>query len=118
MNYIERKDPHTGETFQARRRNQIFAVSKNRIDYNNQKAALIREERQKLDRALRKNFIVLKEVVGNEKEVTCHRMFLLGRGFSFSVSTHAAEYNGEPRWSVYSFAWIPLPNDQIKIIKL
>ena len=118
MNYIERKDPLTGEIFQARRRNQIYAIGQNRIDYNNQKAALIREERQRLDKTLRKNFLVLKEVIGSEKEVTCHRMFLLGKGFSFSVATHASDYNGEPRWSVYSFAWMQLPNDQIKIVKL
>lgn len=117
MTSLERKDPLTGEFFLAKRRNQIFAVNKNRIDFHNQKAALIRDEKRKLDSSLRKNFLILKEIVGDNKEAIFHRMFLLGKGFSFTVATHASEFNGQPQWSIYTYLWMPLPDDQIKIIR-
>ena len=36
-------DPYTGETFRPKRRNQVFASSKNRRNYHNEKAAELRD---------------------------------------------------------------------------
>ena len=55
-------DPYTGETFEAKRRNQLFATRQNRIDYHNEQAALLRDEKAPANSPLHRNLQILKPV--------------------------------------------------------
>ncbi len=112
----KRKDPLTGQEFQPKKKSQRFATPTNRIFFNNLKAAKVRDQKSAWDNALRKNFLILKELMGNEKVKTFHRMFLQGKGFSFHVNTGTDKFQDVLYWGVYNYLWLSLENDQIKIV--
>lgn len=118
-----RIDPFTGEAFEAKRRNQVFAKKQNRIDYHNEQAALLSEEKAPLNKPLHENLKILKSVMGGEKEARFHIEFMRGRGFSFKHSTHNEEYKGMLVHAVYGYMWFREKDekgkstDYIKIIK-
>ena len=107
-----RKDPYTGETFQIKRRNQRFATRQNRIDFNNEKAAVIRDIKAPFNSPLHKNLLILLELMQGKKEATFHKQFLLGRGFSFQNMTNSDEYNGEYVFAAYGYLWLQVVNDK------
>ena len=112
----KRKDPLTGQEFQPKKKSQRFATPANRIQFNNWKAAKVRDQKSAWDNALRKNFLILKELMGNEKEKMFNKMFLEGKGFSFTVNTGTDKFQDVLFWEVYNYLWLLFENDQIKIV--
>ncbi len=117
MEFIEKTDPYTGETFIASRTNQVFANDENRIKYNNLKAKTLRDRRSFVDKPLHTNLRILNELMGTKTEIELHRQFLIGRGFDAQVFTHSEEIEGKDYYAIYEYVIIPLTNDQIKIIR-
>ncbi len=117
MEFIEKTDPLTGEPFFASRANQVFASDENRIKYNNLKAKTLRDRRSFVDKPLHTNLRILNELMGSKTEIELHRQFLIGKGFDVQVFTHSEEIDGKDYFAIYEFIIIPLPNDQIKIIR-
>lgn len=117
MEYLEKTDPFTGEVFIASRSNQLFAKDENRIKYNNLKAKELRNKRSFVDKPLHTNLRILNELMASKTEIVLHRQFLLGKGYTVDVFTHYEEINGKNQHAVYEFVLIPLPNEQIKILR-
>ena len=115
---MEKRDKLTGQLFYPKRSNQVFASAKNRIRYHNNLACIARKERAYIDRILYRNFKILKELLGNEKEVIIHREFLLGKGFTFSAFTHYHELNNIQYHATYNYVIIPLEDFKLKILKI
>ena len=54
--------------------------------------------------------------MGNEKEKMFNKMFLEGKGFSFTVNTGTDKFQDVLFWEVYNYLWLLFENDQIKIV--
>src|SRR4051812_10231786 len=106
----------TGEIFEALRINQKFAKPQNRIKYYNQKATALRHKTAYVNKQLHVSFRILNDLPFIKNEITVHKQYLLGKGFSFVVHTHFENYEGISRYAIYQYIVIPLENDQIKII--
>jgi hypothetical protein len=111
------KDPLTQEEFVKRRSNQIFASSKNRIRFNNQKARQKRLMKGPVDRILDQNRKVLSRIIGGKTEIIVSKDFLLGAGFSFNYYSFIKEINGVPYSGIYEYGIAKMPDDRFKIIK-
>ncbi len=98
-------DPFTGEVFEAKRRNQIYATRQNRIDYHNEQAALLREQKAPLSKPLHKNLKILKSLLEGKKEASFHIQYMRGAGFSFTHCTHNEAYEGKLVHAVYGYLW-------------
>ncbi len=110
-------DPLTGEVFIKKRSNQVFASRENQIRYNNRKAGHKRKVKSRVDRKLDKNREILKSVLGDQKEVTKSKDFLLGAGFHFGCQTHSIR-KGDITWQcVYEFAYAGDSSNSYKIIR-
>ena len=107
----------TGEKFSARRANQKFISSKNRVQYHNKRAAEIRKAKSQLERPLNDNFRVLTALLDGKKTGTYHKEYLLGKGFTFGVMTHHMNYEGKAHRAIYNFLIMDIGNDQFKIVK-
>ncbi len=110
-------DLFTKESFIKKRNNQKFANRKNQINYNNRLANEKRKIKAGLDKALDKNRNILKNLLGNEKEVIKSRDFLLGAGFNFSVQTNSKQINNGIYYCVYDYGYLKMENGMYKIIK-
>ena len=69
----KRIDPHSGESFYPKRNNQRFATRANQIAFNNAKAQKEREIHLNIDNQIKKNWNILKSVLGKKNNflVTC-----------------------------------------------
>ena len=113
-----RKDPLTKEEFEPKRISQRFANPQNRIKYHNLNAKTLRHSAAFVNKPLHINHRICNELLLGKKEAIFHKQFLLGKGFSFGVHTHYERYDGKNQYAIYLYIWIPLENEQIKIIKL
>ncbi len=114
---VELKDPLTNELFIPKRFNQRFSCRANQIAFNNNKARNIRKQTSYINTPLQKNFKILNEFLSKQNEITVHKQYLLGKGFTFEVYTGAEKYKNDIKFSIYKFIVIPIENDLIKIIK-
>lgn len=112
-----RTDPLTGESFFPKKISQVFASSANRIKFNNQKASTIRQERAFIDKPVRKSHMVLRDLVGDEKEFTEKKDFFRGKGLSLFHFTEYREVGGKKYPCVYEYMIIP-SGDNLTIKKL
>ncbi|GAB3721009.1 hypothetical protein [Flavobacterium koreense] len=102
----KRKDPLTGEEFVPKKISQRFASSENRVKFNNRKANEERKETADIDKPLHLNRKILKQLMGDEKEKTFHKEFLLGKGIDFRLATNAVIIDKIVRYGIYKFIYI------------
>jgi hypothetical protein len=102
--------PHTGERFYPKRRNQVFATSKNRRDYHNEIARQLRHIKSPVDRQLEKNFKILSELLVKGETKVFKKEDLLMKGFNTAYFTNFDTNNGKPVMCVYNFL---LPQSEI-----
>jgi hypothetical protein len=95
--------PFSGEKFQPKRRNQVFASSKNRRDYHNGKAAELRQIKAPINRYLDRNLLILSQLVCKGESKTLKMADLVSMGFNPNVFTHIEEYNGKMCRCVFQF---------------
>ena len=111
-------DLFTGEEFQPKRDNQLFANRKNQICFNNRKAKANREHKAAINIPVDTNQKVLQRVLQNQIEVQRSREFLLGAGFNFNFITHRIKDGNGIQWScVYEFQFRQQNDDQYLIQK-
>jgi len=114
---MQHTDPLTGETFIPHRTNQRFASRKNQVRFNNMNAAKKRKSKAQFDRILDKNRNILKAVLGNKKETSLSKEYLLGAGFHFGYLTHNVK-NGDTIYNcIYDYCYTRLDKDRYKIIQ-
>lgn len=107
--------PFSGEIFKPRRKNQVFANPRYRMEYHNTIAAELRRVKSPVDKALEKNFIILSELLKKGETKSFKKEELLMKGFNTSVFTHFETYDGKPTLGLYHFLF-PKPIDQNSII--
>ena len=113
----ERIDPHTGEVFIPKRSDQIFASSKNRIDYHNELAKDERHADGKEIKQLLKNKKLLRRLMEGKDREVFYNETLEHLGFSFSCSSGYELYEGKPVQVVYEFMIVSISNSQSKILR-
>lgn len=114
---MNRKDLLTGEEFIPKKITQRFATPANRIKYNNEKASQTRKKRAFVDKPLHRNQVILSQLLENNKDITVHEEFLLGRGYNFKLISHYDVVEEKNYPCVYEYVIITLPNQQIKILR-
>jgi hypothetical protein len=111
-------DPLTGESFEKRRENQVFACRRNQVKYNNLKARNIRLMKSPTEKPLHRNFMILNQLMnGNVNEKVFHKQFLLGIGVSLKHYTGADVIDNVRYFKVFNYIFQPLPNEYFKIVK-
>jgi len=108
--------PYSGESFTAKRRNQVFATSKNRRDYHNEIEAGFRDLKGRIDKQLKRNFIILSKIIPEGETKTFKKDELLMKGFNPSVFTHLDTLNGKTSRCLYSFIFHPSENQDLLTI--
>ena len=100
----ERQDPHTGEWFIPKRRNQIYASRKNQTGFNNEKSRKNRELVNPVNKKLLKNRNILHDLLGIEDEREVSKDLLVGKGFHFDVITARKNIAEKPYFLYYDMA--------------
>lgn len=86
-------DPFTGEEFIPKKISQRFANKENRIKFNNDKAKKIRIEQAPIINPLKLNLKIIKELIGNKREIILNKEFLRGKGFDYTVNSGIERFN-------------------------
>ncbi len=112
-------DPHTGESFVPKRRNQKYATTQNRVAYNNNLAYIDRLSKSFVDKPLRINHRILLSLLKTNETKSFSKDFLKGMGYDFSVATHYEKYKGKICISLYQFILVEfsLESNNVKIYR-
>jgi hypothetical protein len=100
---MKRIDPLTKTEFIPKRRNQVFMSEMNRIRWNNEKAAKLRDAKSAIDKILMKNYVILDELLQKGQKKTISKEELLSRGFNLNVFTNLKTYEGATCRCLYNF---------------
>lgn len=111
-------DPLTGEVFNKRRNNQVFANRQNQIRYNNLKAYEKRNAKAQIDKILEINRQVLKVTLGSNAEIIKSLDYLQGAGLHFGCNTHSINRDGVKWICIYDYAYSLIDTNIFKIIKI
>ena len=111
------QDLLTGEEFQKSRINQKFARPQNRIAFHNKCSNELRHKLSYIEKPLRKNYIIVNELLGEKNEGVFHKEFLKGNGFNFLFFTHYSTHQEKGYPTIYEFAFIPVDEHKIKIVR-
>lgn len=98
-----RIDPLTKERFVPKRKNQVFANWKNRIDYHNFQKTVLTRKTAEIDGILKNNYKILLEIIQNENFKVITKDFLDSRGFNHFFITHLDEVNNQMCGCIYHF---------------
>ena len=96
-------DPHTGETFHPKRKNQVFATAKNRRNFHNENAAELRRIKSPIDRQLEKNYNIFSELVQIGEIKKFSKDELLMKGYNPTFFTHLINHGGKNCRCIYHF---------------
>lgn len=115
---MKKIDPYTKEEFTPKRKNQIFATEKNKSDYHNEQAAILREKRAKIDKKINSNHRILLQLLEKENTMEIDQKILEGKGFFFDVYNHLVKYENRYVNAIYEFIIFKENNsNNIKIIR-
>ena len=95
--------PFSGEKFRPRRRNQVFASSKNRRDYHNERAAELRQIKAPVNKHLDRNLMLLKQIIPKGESKTLQVEELISMGYNPNVFTHIEKYQGKMCRCIFQF---------------
>jgi hypothetical protein len=113
-----RKCLYSGEEFIPKRNNQVFANSKNKADYHNEKANALREKRAVIDKKININHKLLLKLLKNDNSIEIDEKILEGKGFFFNVFNHIVNYEGRYANGIYEFLFFKEKNStKITIVK-
>ncbi len=113
---LQQTCPYSGEKFTPKRRNQVFATSKNRRDYHNEIEAVLRDKKATIDNQLKRNFIILSELLPEGETKTFKKDELLLQGFNPVFFTHLDILNGKTSHCLYRFIFHPSENQDLLTI--
>ena len=114
-------DPHTGEEFIPRRRNQIFANNANKTAFNNEKATKIREERALQTKDVNRNYEILKLILNDKNEKIVRDTTLNDLGFKYNCYHKFLEIVNQNIFNIYDIYFKTFESNSIiytKIYKL
>lgn len=114
---IERQDPYSGEWFTPKRTNQRFSSRLTQVAYNNAKAKELRDEMNKIDIQIRKNWQILSDTLGENVVINQSKEYLLGCGYNFNFYNNNRAHNNNRYYGVYDFGIRPLTNNIYELVK-
>ena len=100
------KDPLTKEEFEPKRSNQRFASPQNRIKYYNNKANQERKENAFIDKPLKTNLKILKELMEGQTRCSFHEQFLRGKGYDVRYYHRTCKVKNDTGYCLYNFILI------------
>ncbi|MDA9817151.1 hypothetical protein N9C19_00105 [bacterium] len=112
----KRIDPHSGESFYPKRNNQRFATRANQIAFNNAKAQKEREIHLNIDNQIKKNWNILKSVLGKKKTAIKTKDYLLGRRYSFRFFNNLRTQDDISYYGIYDYGIRSLGDGNFEII--
>lgn len=119
MEQLIKKDPLTGEEFVAKRANQRFANTDNKIRYHNRQNAKINKERAFIDKPCKLSHCVLKALWKPNSDNIYNRYYLEGKGLRFDAFNRIVDTKYGKLHAYYEYAIRMIPNsDNVQIIKL
>ena len=110
---MKKIDPYTKEEFIPKRRNQIFATEKNKSDYHNEQADILREKRAKIDKKINSNHRILLQLLEKVNIIEIDEKILEGKGFFFNVFNHTEKYHDRHVYAIYEFLFFKEKNNNI-----
>ncbi len=100
---MKKIDPFTKEEFEPRRKNQVFANQKNKADYHNEKANILRDKRSIIDKKINSNHRLLLKILMDKNKIEIDEKILEGKGFFFNVFNHHVRYENFYVNAIYEF---------------
>ena len=117
MGKIQIKCKECGEIFTQRKISQKFCSSDCRVKHNNDKANSLRWLTRPFDNAMRTNYKVVIEIIGNKPEVMESRDFLRGKGYNFNVDHGYYTIANKKEIAIYNIVLIEKPHNNYLIKK-
>lgn len=103
--------PYSNKTFKAKRQNQVFASAEDRIAYHNEQNNFLRKKLSFINKQLLKNYKIADALLGDFNDVSVHKQFLRGKGFSFQMFTHVSQKDDDIVFGLYDIAFMKLPDE-------
>jgi hypothetical protein len=104
------QDPHTGEWFKPKRRNQRFASRENQVAYNNDLFQQRRAGRKPTIEKLENNWKIAHNLLGSSDTVSVGKESLKTAGFDFEYVTRFAADNSTQYIGLYELVLVCLDN--------
>lgn len=112
----ERKCKECGEPLRGRS-DQIFCGDACRNAFNNQKLGNSNNYMRSINRILKKNYFILKDL-NPEDKTTTHKSTMLKQGFNFSHFTHIYKTrNGRVYYFCYDQGFSALENNKFLLVR-
>lgn len=103
--------PYSNRVFEAKRNNQVFATARDRIAYHNEQNNFLRNKLSYINKQLLKNYKIADALLGDFTDVSVHKQFLRGKGFSFQMFTHVSQKDDDIVFGLYDIAFMKLPDE-------
>ena len=109
--------PYTHEDFVAKRSNQVYIDKAAQIENNNLRARKKTNELKPLFKIIEKNYIILKEVLGDKNSVVISTEYLKGKGFNSKYFTHLDLDNNKYMAGINDIIIEKIGGSKVEIIK-
>ncbi|MEY4835522.1 MAG: hypothetical protein RI980_1637 [Bacteroidota bacterium] len=93
--------PFSNVIFTPKRNNQVFATSKDRQAYHNEKNNFIRNKISEVNKQLLKYYKILDSLLEEHQYAYVHKQYLKAIDFSFKLFTYYSEYKGNIIYGFY-----------------
>ena len=103
--------PYSNKLFEAKRQNQVFASAEDRKAYHNEQNNSLRKKLSFTNKKILKNYKIADEILGDFTDVSVHREYLKGKGFSFTVFTNLTKIKDELVFGLFDIAFMKLPDE-------
>jgi hypothetical protein len=103
--------PYSKTMFEAKRQNQIYRSASDRISHNNLLNNLLRKKLSFINKQLLKNYKIADALIADFNDVSVHKQFLRGKGFSFQMFTHVSQKEDEIVYGLYDISFMKLTDE-------
>lgn len=114
MENIIKRCPYDGKKFVAKRSNQIYSCNTSRIAFHNRKNKQIRNHLNRINNKLLNNYMLIRNLIGDDDEIIINNDYLKGRGFSFKFLTHIITNNNFSYYGLYEYAFYKESDNETK----
>lgn len=103
--------PYSKTLFEAKRQNQIYRSAFDRVSFNNEQNNSLRKKLSFINKQLLKNYKIADALLGDFTDVSVHKQFLRGKGFSFQMFTHVSQKEDDIVFGLYDIAFMKLADE-------
>ncbi len=103
--------PYSNTFFQASRQNQVYRSKFDRVSFHNEQNNILRKKLSLINKQLLKNYKIADALLGDFNDVSVHKQFLRGKGFSFQMFTHVSQKEDEIVYGLYDISFMKLTDE-------